>query len=239
MPFGTSLDYPVKTLTMRNTLLAATLLMILVSCAKEKSENVNQDSIYTIYELFYNADTDKTIARAIFRFGGPTGTLLELNAPASSTFNGDALSWAPVSGFHKKEYAGFTSSGTFVYTDLDANTFTNSTATIDTIAFPAVDTISAGSAFTFTWTGNPLIAGETVTLTINGPTAGNVEIFSVSTVGATEIVLSKDRLDNLGIGDGTMSLTRVFNRATVDEGTSTGGRMAVWYTVGKSVYIDN
>ena len=214
-------------------------LLLFWACAKEESQNVNQDSIYTIYELFYNKSMDKTTARAVFRFGGAGGTLLDLNEPAVSTFNSDELLYNQVSGFHTKEYSGLTVSGTFVYTDLDNNTFTNETATIDPINFPAVDTISAGSAFTFEWDGNPLGEDETVTLTINGTQQGNVEIFATSSVGATEIVLEADKLQNLGIGDAECELIRIENQNSVDEGTSTGGRMAVWYTDSKTIYIDN
>jgi len=199
------------------------------SCAKDNSENVNQDSIYTIYELFYNETSDKTWARATFRFGGPTGTLLDLDDPAVVTFNGDELLYGAVSGMHNKEYAGFTNSGSFSYTDLDNNTYNNTTPTITTVAFPTVDTINSSGAYTFIWTGTPLVTGETMKLTIDGTQQGNWEFFSTSVTGATEIVLSASKLQNLGIGDANCTLQRTYNQATVDEGPTEGGRMALWY----------
>lgn len=214
-------------------------VILLVSCAKEESENVKQDSIYAIYELFYNLDTDKTTAQATFRFGGATGTLLDLNAPAISTFNGDELLYNAVSGVHKKEYAGLTKSGTFIYTDLDNNTFTNPTPTMDTISFPSVDTISSGGAFTFQWIGNPIAANETITLTIDGTQQSNFEVFSNFIVGVTELILPANKLQNLGIGNATCTLSRAYNKYSVDQGTSTGGRMAVRYTCSKTIYISN
>jgi len=69
------------------------VLVIVSSCAKEIASDVNQDTIYTDYEVFYNQNTDKTWVVAKFRFGGPTGTLLELDSTSYVTFNGDTLAY--------------------------------------------------------------------------------------------------------------------------------------------------
>ncbi len=222
-----------------NILYVIACTLILGSCAKEESENVNQDTIYSIYELWYNSDLDKTTAQATFRFGGPTGTLLDLNSPAISKFNNDELLYNSLLGTHKKEYAGFTSSGTFTYTDLDNNTFTNSTPIIDNIAFPTVDTISNTGAYTFTWVGNPVATGETISLTIDGTQQGNFEVFSTIVNGNTQIVLDANKLQAVGVGDATCTLRRSFNKSSIDEATSKGGRMALWYTTTKTIYIKN
>ncbi len=221
------------------TFLFACISLLLASCAKEESSNVNQDSVYSIYELFYNQELGKTTARATFRFGGPTGTLLDLSEPAVSIFDGDELLYNALTGVHKKEYSGLTPSGTFTYTDLDGNTFTNTTVEIDSIRFPAIDTINSEAAFTFSWVGNPLAEGETVNLTIDGAQQNNFEIFSTSLEGATELVLPVNKLRRLGIGNANCVLQRIHNRLDVDEGTSTGGRMAVWYTTAtKTILIE-
>jgi len=47
-------------------------LVVFTACPIEDSSDVNQDKIYTDYEVFYNSNTDKTIVVAKFRFGGPT-----------------------------------------------------------------------------------------------------------------------------------------------------------------------
>ena len=213
------------------------LPVLVISCVKEESENVNQDSIYTIYELFYNQNQDKTTAQATFRFGGPGGTLLNLSDPAVSTFNNDELNYNQLLGVHNREYTGLTTSGTFRYTDLDNNQFTNATATIIPIDFPTVDTIDAANAFSFQWSGSAIAAGETVSLTIDGTQQNNFEIFSSSSIGATQLVLPANRLQKLGAGNATCTFIRAHNRADVDEGTSKGGRMAVWYTVTRTIHI--
>ena len=118
-------------------LLALALPIILASCQKEDSSDVNQDKIYCVYELFYNQNSDKTVAIARFRFGTPTGTLLELTDPAGVTFNGDVLPYSVAYSGHAKEYAGQISSGSFVYTNTEGTVFTNSTPTMTTLGHPA------------------------------------------------------------------------------------------------------
>ena len=140
-------------------------------------------------------------------------------------------------GVHSKEYAGLKPSGTFTYADLDNHTFVNSTPTIATIDYPVVDTIYTDSAYTFTWTGSPIAANETITLTIDGTQQSNFEVVSSSTEGATELIIPASKLQNLGIGDATFTLQRAHNTFSV-VGTSTGGRMALWYTTQKTIYIE-
>ena len=209
------------------------------SCAKEISENVAQDSIYTIYELFFNKNTDITTARATFRFGGPSGTLLDLTNPANCTFNGDEVLYNKILGTHKKDYSGFVSSGTFKYLDLDDNSFTNSTPIIETIDFPAKDTIMAANSCLFMWIGSPLSKDESVTLLIDGTQQNNFELFAIAEEGATAIALSSEKLKRLGHGVATCTLKREFNKFSIEEGTSKGGRMALWYTLKKDVFIMN
>ena len=217
--------------------LIALSLSLLVACAKEDSENVNQDSIYSIYELHYNKAQDKTTARATFRFGGPTGTLLDLTDPAKVTFDDDALLFNSTLGFHSKTYAGYKDTGTFLYTDLDNKSFTNGIRKLIPIDFATIDTIDAGGAYTFTWTGDPVQTFETVSVTIDGTMQNNFEIFSTSLPTASQLVLAANRLQKLGTGPAKIVLKRSYNRLTVAEGTSKGGRVNTDYEVEKMIYI--
>jgi len=143
------------------------LLAGLNSCNVEDSGDVNQDKIWTHYELFYNANDDKTIAVARFRFGSATGTLLQLNEDASVTFNGEQLPWDQWYFGHVMDFAGLVDSGTFVYQDLDQLTFTNTVMPFDTVAFPnGFDTIYKSQANTLAWSGEPLAPNEHVGVVI-------------------------------------------------------------------------
>lgn len=205
-------------------LLAVAALPILVtSCQKEDSSDVNQDKIYTAYELFYNANSDKTVAIARLRFGSPTGTLLEATDPASVTFNGDAMPYSVVYSGHAKEYSGKLTSGTFVYTNVDNQTFTNSVPSMDTIAYPAgFDTIIKSQSSTFTWVGNPLTPTERVNLFIGTWTWGQDALFFATGNGSTNIVMGTNQLNNLAEGQSTCYVDRV-NEVAIAQGTSEGG----------------
>lgn len=217
------------------------LLLVLpymvVSCAKEDSNNVNQDSIHQQLEVLYVDSEDKTHVTAWFRFGGLTGTLLQLSDSASVKFNGDELLYNQLLGSHRKEYAGLVSSGTFVYTDLDGNVFNNVAPDVVEINFPeGLTQISMGSAFTFVWEGAAVGQGETVSLWIDGTQQNNAELFSTILQGSTQLILGANKLSNLGLGQATCWLVRT-RRKELDNGTSKGGFMETKYRAVKTITI--
>lgn len=190
-------------------------------CERETADSVDQDKIYTEYELFYNANEDKTYARATFKFSNALGTKLQLVDNAEVAFNGDVLAWQPALAYYEKSYAGNKVSGTFLYTDLDGSTFQNDVAIKD-IEHPAVDTISRDSALEYVWGGDALDTGDDVTIVVNGELEGDVQTFYTNDEMATSIVLSKNKLEQLGAGGSTIWMDR---RAYpgLAEGTSAGG----------------
>ncbi len=203
--------------------------VLMTSCQKEDSSDVNQDKIYTVYELFYNQNSDKTVAIARLRFGTPTGTLLEATSPAEVTFNGDPLPYNVIYSGHAKEYAGKITAGTFAYTNTESTTFTNSVPNMDTIAYEAgFDTIIKSQANTFTWVGNPLATNERANLFLGSWTWGEDASFFAFTPGATNIVMGVNQLSNLALGTSTCYIDRV-NEVAVTEGTSEGGVIRTRY----------
>lgn len=199
------------------------LLSTLISCQKEDSSDVNQDKIYTVYELFYNQNSDKTVAIVRLHFGSPTGTLLEATDPAGVTFNGDVLPYNVFYSGHAKEYAGKIQTGTFAYTNVDGDVFTNTPPAMDTVAFqPDFDTIIKSQANTFTWVGNPLTSTERVNLYIGTWTWGQDAAFFAYGQGATNIVMGTNQMTGLAEGNSTCYLDRV-NEVAVSQGTPEGG----------------
>ncbi|MHA1719449.1 MAG: hypothetical protein ACTSXK_07985 [Promethearchaeota archaeon] len=197
--------------------------VVFTACPIEDSSDVNQDKIYTNYELFYNSNTDKTIVVAKFRFGGPSGTILELTSPASVSFNNDVLSFKALYGGHFKEYAGRITSGTFRYENVDGATFENDIPISETIAFPAdLDTISKSVAYTFMWDGTALSSDQAVGLFVGSWTWGQDALFYQNSIGATDIILGTIKLGNLPLGSSTWLLDRA-TTIPVTEGTSEGG----------------
>ncbi len=199
------------------------LSLLLFSCEVEDSEDVNQDRIYASYELFYNENTDKTLASARFRFGGPTGTILELSSPAEVTFNGDILDYNQILLAHTREYAGRLQGGTFEYTDVDGEFFSNTAPSYSDIAFPAgLDSISQSSSYALVWDGTALGADERVGVFAGSWTFGDDALFYTDTDGATEIVMGKAQLENLPLGPSTLYMDRS-TQVPVSQGTEVGG----------------
>lgn len=183
----------------KNLLIACTTcLTIFTACETEDSSTVQQDRIYTTYELFYDKNTDKTYARAQFRLGNALGTILQLSTPAEVRFNNDVLDYKPVLSFYEKEYAGRISNGTFVYKDTDGISYSNAANSQPTIDFaPNFTSVTRNQANTFTWVGTPLTAREEVYLFLRNTTTTNVQTFYSNAVGATNMVLSAEKLNNL------------------------------------------
>ena len=199
------------------------ILITAISCEKENSEDVNQDKIYTAYELFYNSNEDKTYAIARFKFGGPTGTNLELSSGATVNFNGDDLTYSDLVVGHFKEYAGKINTGTFVYTDVDGNSFTNVVPSYNDIAFETdFDTIVKSQANTFTWDGTSLEPNESVGVFVGSWTWGEDALFYTEQDGATNIIMGVTQLSNLALGTSTVYMDRA-TQTNLDEGTSEGG----------------
>lgn len=197
-------------------------VIVLSSCQRESSDSVDQDKIYTEFELFYNANLDKTFARATFKFSNAFGTKLELANPSTVNFDGQTLTFNTVLAYYERELAGFVESGTFTWTDTEGQSFTN-TISVKPIDYSgAINAIAKDSSFELGWAGDPLQANELVVVTINGENEGDAQIFSTNDVGSTSIILGKDKLEQLGTGPGTVWM----DRSTIlplNEGTSAGG----------------
>lgn len=204
----------------------ATASLFFSSCAPEDSTDVNQDRIYTVYELFYNSNTDKTQVTARFRFGNATGTILELKGSSgeSVTFEGDPLPYNALASGHYKEVAGRLASGEFVYTDSDGKTYTNTVPAGDTVAFPSdFDTVFRSKAQTLKWEGSVLGSNEYVGVFIGTAwTWGQDALFAQVLKGTDEIVMGVKNKANLNPGPATAFMDRV-GEQSASQTSSAGG----------------
>ncbi len=216
-----------------------TTLFTFSSCKKESSDTVAQDKIWTSYTLYYDKNKDKTFARATFKFSNILGTNLELKSPAVVKFNGDVLTFQPLLAYYEKEYAGFISSGSFNYTDLDGHSFTNLISGIKPIAFPSIGTIHTANSYTLTWTGDPIGANEKVTLWLDGINQNNSELFYQNNINSQNIICAANQLQQLGNGPGTGWMERIISPA-VQSVTSAGGEIkGVYKALDLSTQIAN
>lgn len=225
----------------KNLLIAfATGMIVFTSCQTEDSASVDQNRIYTNYELLYDKNTDKTYARAQFHFGNLLGTTLQLSDPAEVQFNGDVLAYKPGLAYYEKEYAGKVSTGTFTYKDANGVEYKNTVSNLPTIDFPAnFNSVTRNQANTFDWTGTALSAGEEVYLFIGNTTTLNVQTFYTNKVGAANLVLSAEKLNNLAPGVAAEADLYRDRIDSLSQKTSAGGFIKVNYRAQKKALTVN
>ena len=215
------------------------LCFVFTSCESEGSDDVNQNTIYTDYELFYDANGDKTYAIATFRFGNALGTPLELSGNNTITFNGDDLVYNPVTLNHRKEYAGYIAKGDFEYVNSNGNTFKNTAEFANVISHPTnIDTITRTGAFTYPFGGGALQAGEIASVTIGSDAdALNLEVFINANPGSDNFILPLNQLNQLAIGPSYAQMDRQFEKPAA-EANDDGGIIRTRYRAkNNSVYV--
>lgn len=210
--------------------LIALCTWILQSCQKENSSDVNQDKIYAEYELAYDQNTNKTYASCVFKFSNAFGTQLQLSAPSEVKFGNDVLPFDPLLSYYRKEYAGLVTSGTFTFTDTLGVSYQNTVTLPAAISNPSITAIDRSQgAFTFTWAGAANVADSWVGVSINNVlNAANFQYFQQNTVGAQNIVLGINQLNQLPIGGAFIQLERVFQKNATNV-TSAGGIVRAKY----------
>lgn len=201
--------------------IVAGFISLFTACKSEPSSDVNQDKIYTEYTLYYDGNADKTYARASFKFSNIAGTLLQLDNPSEVTFNGDVLTFNSTLAYYEKEYSGLISSGTFVWTDLNGTSYTNS-ITMKPIAFPAViDSINKDSSYELPWVGDSLSTDESVTLTMVDASL-SPQVFYQNDINSQSIILAANQLALLLDGSATLNYDRYYKPALAQQNTAGG-----------------
>ncbi|MEO9533729.1 MAG: hypothetical protein ABJG68_01930 [Crocinitomicaceae bacterium] len=205
--------------------------LVISSCTKEDSSDVNQQKIYADYEVFYNQNEDKTHVVAKFRFGGATGTVLELSDSTGAyvSFEGDTLPWDPWYNAHHKEYAGNITTGSFSYTNTDGDTYVNAIPAGESIDFPlGFDTLNKSMAYTYAWAGTALAANQKVSVFVGSWTWGEDALFYTDALGATDLVMGVTQMANLATGTSTVYMDRA-TATDISQGTPEGGRIRYKY----------
>lgn len=208
---------------------AAVAALTLTSCESELASAVDQDRIHTVYELFYNANEDITLARATFYFGSETGTRLELDGDAGVSFEGEDLEWQQTLAYYEAEFSGFRESGSFRFVNTEGAAFTNG-VTVTPTDFPAEPAdVRRDASYELAWDGPALGEDQTVSVTLlTEEVAGNDRLFWANDAGMEKILLPRDDLEKLTVGDATLVLDR-FEDGDLAEATSAGGKVIGHY----------
>ena len=208
-----------------NILALALIPFLFASCDRGGSGRVESNKVFTEYRIVYDAAQDKSFARATFRFSNALGSAFELSNPATITFNEEALTFNSATSNYEREFSGILAEGTFSYVDLENNQFANTVSLLGTVEIPVIDTISQDSSLTLTWIGGPLVPNETMIVTIDGPENNDTQVFTTNIEGATSVVLSQSRLQEIGVGQARLTVER-WQKQDLQSGTDSGGR--VW-----------
>lgn len=199
------------------------LTFIISGCTKEISKNVDQDKIWTYYELHYNEGENVTYATATFRFSNENGTKLLLTEPSSVTVDNTDMEWDEDNAYYIKEFSGLKASASFNWVDLDGNSFTNDIEIRD-IAFqdPVSNLHFEDSITSFMWAGLALDSSESVSLVIDGVGATDTRVFTVDSVGATTITFDSLALSQIDSGMVKMVLNKRYSPELAEQ-TTRGG----------------
>ena len=219
---------------MKSLLMLTLATLVLGGCVSEPSDSVDQDRIYTIYEVFYDKNVNKTYAKATFKLGNALGTLLQLSGPSEVRFNNDVLSFQAAGSFYEKVYDGFLAGGTFTFKNTKGTSYTNSVADIKPIEFPAGElNISKASTYDLAWTGDKLTGKENVGVLIGA------QVFLQINPNTASIPLSSGQLQQINPGAYVAGMERYFTN-DLTQPTGAGGSITGKYrATGKSVQIVN
>lgn len=207
---------------MKNSVILLLAALALSACKKEVSKYIDQDKIWTHFELFYDANENKTYATATFRFSHSNGTRLELSDPSTVSFNDQEMAFLP-EGEYQLVFDGYVNAGTFRWSDLDGKEFTNSIEIHEVDFLGDIPTWFFADSITYiNWDGAAVDSFETMTLTLDGPLASDTKVYTVDTVQAFQFALDSAQLSQLDSGLVSVILDRRYKPA-LQEQTSKGG----------------
>ena len=206
-------------------------VLALVGCdPAQPSTDVNQDRVFTRYEL--RRDRDATRARASFRFGGPSGTQLVLDGSADVSFEGSRLRLVELPAnltFYERELDRDARAGRFVYEDADGVAFENGAEVPPSIDLADGVEISNDQDTDVAFTGPPVRDGETVTLSLfRGGSDARLAVAEQTRAGATSVTVPVASLRGAAPGDVTLALSRSRTRPAA-EAPGSGGEVVEVY----------
>lgn len=223
----------------RRSTIGIALLSVLffTACKKEASINIDQNRIYSDYNVEYNQATNQTSTVAIFRIDHASGKKIELTYPARVGFNNESLAWHNMGGTYSSSQSGNMLHGSFTYYDVDQNTFINAASNVNSIDVPyGLNSISKGGNFFLPWTGAVLQSGETVKVIINGGSQSSSRTFNATAIGSSYIVIDQNQLNGLVVGTANIQIQRE-KTTSLQQSNLSGGRITSTYK-GRKVNIN-
>ena len=210
--------------------------LVLFSCEKEETGEIDQSKIHTEYEVYYDANKEITVAKVTFRNASEEGDKLKLSSSAKVTFNDTELTLDEGQTLYSLTLNDEVLSGTFEFTDTDGEVFTNS-IDLKSIAFQTDDdTLSTVNDFVFTWIGDAVRTDESVSFNINDYYSGNVTLFVQEELNATSITMLKADLADLVAGTSSCIVERTYS-PSLKKKSSAGGFISSRYRAKNQSYV--
>jgi len=198
------------------------LTTLLGSCKPDETIDVNQDKVYTEFELFYNHVENRTYANAKFRHKKAKGTILKLSSSSSVTFASQPLYYNASLQQYEVIFDSLISSGEFVWTDTEGRIFRNSISLAE-INLEDELVLIQNQNNTVPWQGKSIGADEYVILFLY-TSGNNAEYVINKSPGANTIIVGPDNLNRLPKGQLTASIERN-SMFELTEATDAGGTM--------------
>ncbi len=217
---------------MKHLIIALATVGLFTAC-KKSSSNVNQDKIYQTYKVNYNEETNTTTFYATFNEDSKDGKALTLSDDSSIKLNGATME--KNGSTYSKSFSGNVTSGTFVFTDSNGKSYTNTINGASFISNSGTSYIFKNSAEYWYFGGNSIGTGETVSVSIKN-VADNTKSASASSsaVGIDVITITTSAMTNLVVGDASAVTTRT-KVTTSGNFAAVGGRMESSYSSLKNV----
>jgi hypothetical protein len=217
--------------------IAVLSVLFFTACKKESSINIDQNRIYSDYEMTYDQMANQTVVQATFRVDHNSGNKIELTYPSRVGFNDQNMAWRNLGGRYEDTRQGNLLNGRFTYFDVDQNSFSNTGPVVNPIDLPfGINNISKNGNFFLPWTGAVLQSGETVTVTIRGGDQNGTETFTANAIGSSYISLDQFRLNRLEVGTARIQIQRE-KTTSLQQSNLSGGRITSTYK-GREVLVN-
>lgn len=207
-------------------------LTLLSGCKKARdTDEINQNMIYTNYELSYDATEDLTTVKANFRHHTAVGRQLRLSSPSEVRFNNVPLQEITETltnaTYYKMEINGFVPQGIFSWTNANGKVYNNEIE-IRTADLPDdLLEIPTHEDYTLYWLGDALSEDGRIRLRFN-VTGGSNKIYTENDLAAESLIIPADFLQEFSPGYAELKLERRY-RPALQEKTHVGGRITAEY----------
>ncbi len=181
---------------------------VLTSCLKEPDIEVDSSQYYSSYFLFYDAGLDLSQPIAIFTANDENGFRQTLRTGADVKFMNSSLTFDTNMVEYRANIEEYVPIGEFIFTDIFGVEYINEIEQ-NIIGFPAVfDSVSINEDLDIFWKGDPLEAGEFVTLDIFDPRLEFRETFTQDELESIKITIPSAGLRIFEMGVMRFIMTR-------------------------------